>query len=251
MATRWRLPQHAQIRKLCAALAALLVCQAAPAQAPSPVRGNVPDTIAERVAACMSCHGAQGRATSGGYFPRIAGKPQGYLFNQLVSFREGRRRNTTMNYLVANLPDAFLFEIAGYFAAQNPPYPPPQPVTDAAATLKRGRVLATTGDAGKKLPACAACHGNALGGVAPAVPGLIGLPRDYVNSQLGAWKNGERRASAPDCMAQIAGRLSADDLGAISAYLAAQAPPDHAAPAPAAVAPPPLECGSITARSAP
>ncbi len=124
-------------------------------------------------------------------------------------------------------------------------------MTASAGALERGRVLATSGDAGKSLPACAACHGSALAGVAPAVPGLLGLPRDYVNGQFGAWKNGQRKAAAPDCMAQIAARLSGDDLGAISAYVAAQLPPEHAAPAGVPETAPPLACGSINARSAP
>ena len=34
------------------------------------------------------------------------------------------------------------------------------------------------------------------------VPGLLGLPRDYLNGQLGAWRSGQRRAVEPDCMAQ-------------------------------------------------
>ena len=29
--------------------------------------------------ACTGCHGAEGRAASDGYYPRIAGKPAGYL----------------------------------------------------------------------------------------------------------------------------------------------------------------------------
>ena len=29
--------------------------------------------------------------------------------------------------------------------------------------------------------ACASCHGSALTGVEPTVPGLLGLPRDYLN----------------------------------------------------------------------
>ena len=32
---------------------------------------------------------------------------------------------------------------------------------------------------------CASCHGAAMTGVAPAVPGLLGLPRDYVLAQFG------------------------------------------------------------------
>ena len=45
------------------------------------------DTLQQRVKPCTSCHGNEGRATREGYFPRIAGKPAGYLFNQLLNFR--------------------------------------------------------------------------------------------------------------------------------------------------------------------
>ena len=62
-------------------------------------------------------------------------------------------------------------------------------------------------------------------GVAPSIPGLLGLPRDYLNAQLGAWRNGQRRAHAPDCMAQVAQRLTPEDIGAVSAWLAAQPVP--------------------------
>jgi cytochrome c553 len=141
--------------------------------------------------------------------------------------------------------------MAAYFAARHPPYPPPQPVAATPAAIERGRVLVSSGDAAKKLPACSACHGSALTGVVPATPGLIGLPRDYLNGQFGAWKNGQRHAGAPDCMAQIAARLGEDDLGAVTAYLAAQAVPADAAPAAAAAGPPPLECGSLARSSAP
>jgi cytochrome c553 len=233
------------------ALLCLSVAAGAALAADVPRSGPPPDTMAERVAACVSCHGSEGRATSGGYFPRIAGKPQGYLFNQLLNFRDGRRRNPAMNYLVANLPDAYLAEIAAYFAAQNPPYPAPQPVTATAAALERGRLLVSGGDAAKNLPACAACHGSALTGVLPSTPGLLGLPRDYLISQVGAWKNGVRHAAAPDCMAEIAARLGQDDLGAIVGYLAAQPVPEQAAPAAAAAGPPPLQCGSLAAREGP
>ena len=44
----------------------------------------------------------------------------------------------------------------------------------------------------------------------PAVPGLLGLPRDYLNGQLGAWQTRQRHATAPDCMATIA---ETDDAG--------------------------------------
>ena len=72
-------------------------------------------------------------------------------------------------------------------------------------------------------------------GRAPFIPGLLGLPRDYLNAQLGAWRSGQRRALPPDCMAQVAQRLTPEDIGAVSAWLAAQPVPAHAAAAAGAV----------------
>ena len=66
------------------------------------------DTIAQRVLACTGCHGKEGRAAPDGYYPRIAGKPAGYLFNQLRNFRDGRRHYELMNGLLALLDDAYL-----------------------------------------------------------------------------------------------------------------------------------------------
>lgn len=51
-----------------------------------------PDTMEARLLACVVCHGEHGEGTSNDYFPRLAGKPAGYLYNQLVAFHEGRRR---------------------------------------------------------------------------------------------------------------------------------------------------------------
>jgi cytochrome c553 len=39
------------------------------------------------VAACTLCHGKEGVAGTDGYYPRIAGKPAGYLYQQLLNFR--------------------------------------------------------------------------------------------------------------------------------------------------------------------
>jgi cytochrome c553 len=206
----------------------LLSCSAVAAAAP-----RFEDSMAQRTLACTICHGAQGRAGPDGYYPRIAGKPEGYLYNQLLNFRDGRRHYGLMTGLLEPLSDAYLLEIAQHFAQLDLPYPPPQRSTAPTEALERGRELALQGDAERRLPACASCHGKTLTGVQPAVPGLLGLPRDYLNAQLGAWRTGQRRAHAPDCMAEIARRLSPDDLSAVTAWLAAEAVPRNAKPAPA------------------
>jgi cytochrome c553 len=149
-----------------------------------------------------------------------------------------------MTYMVDHLPDAYLREIADYFSAQHLKPPPVQPTAVSQAVLKRGKQLVTEGDKAIKVPACIACHGERLTGVAPAIPGLAGLPRDYVNAQFGAWKNKTRSAHAPDCMAAIANRLSLDDVAAISNWLGARPLPTDPVPATEVARPLPIACGS-------
>ncbi|HEX2827588.1 MAG TPA: cytochrome c4 [Burkholderiales bacterium] len=206
---------------------------------------KVENTIAQRAAACTTCHGKEGRATNQGYFPRIAGKPAGYLYNQLVNFREGRRTYALMTYLVDHLTDEYLLEIAQYFASLDLPYPPPQRPSASPAALQRAERLVQEGDQTRKIPACTQCHGDALTGVAPAIPGLLGLSSDYLQAQLGHWKSGERRAQQPDCMAKIAAQLTPDEVGALSSWLAAQAVPRDAKPAGAMKRPAPMDCGGV------
>ena len=238
----------------------LLLCGAIAASAAPP---DFQDTIAQRTLACTACHGREGRAGPDGYYPRIAGKPAGYLYNQLLHFREGRRHYGLMAGLLETLSDDYLAEIAKHFARLDVPYPPPQRADVPPEMLERGRVIATQGDAQRRLPACAGCHGKAFTGVQPNVPGLLGLPRDYLNAQLGAWRTGQRRAVAPDCMAEIARRLSPEDLSAVTAFLSSEAVPAnaHAVSADAPVAPrrrkgrkaepepapaaPPMRCGAV------
>lgn len=199
---------------------------AAQGAAPAPFE----DSMAQRSLACTHCHGVQGRAGPDGYYPRIAGKPAGYLYNQLLNFKEGRRHYGAMTQLLDPLSERYLLEIAQHFAALQAPYPPPLATRASPALLERGRQLALQGDAARQLPACTQCHGQRLTGVLPQVPGLLGLPRDYLNAQLGAWRNGKRRAHAPDCMASIAKGLADQDIEAISSYLAAQPMPADSRP---------------------
>src|SRR3954468_9345827 len=100
------------------------------------------DTMAQRTLACIACHGKEGRAAPDGYYPRIAGKPAGYLYNQLLNFREGRRHYGLMARLLDPLSEAYLLEIAQHFASLDFPYPSPALARAAAATLERGRRLA-------------------------------------------------------------------------------------------------------------
>jgi cytochrome c553 len=202
------------------------------------------DSIDARVQGCVTCHGQNGQGTASGYFPRIAGKPAGYLYNQLTAFRDGTRKYPPMNYLVATLPDAYLHEIADHFAKERPPFAALQAATVDATTLARGRSLATAGDSAAGVPACIACHGPGLTGMQPGIPGLVGLRPNYVVAQLTSWRVGNRHAIEPDCMKRVASRLSDADIGAVAAWLALQPPPKDPSPEVANFERMPLACGS-------
>jgi cytochrome c553 len=202
------------------------------------------DSMEARVQGCTTCHGQSGQGTKNDYFPRIAGKPAGYLFNQLVAFREGKRRYAPMNYLVAYLPDSYLREIAEHYAKQRPPFVLHESVPADTATLDRGQALARTGDPTKGIPACVSCHGANLTGMEPGIPGLVGLRPNYVAAQLVRWRVGERVAPDPDCMKRIATRLTDGDVAALAAWLARQKQPADTAPETSNLVRMPLACGS-------
>jgi cytochrome c553 len=82
-------------------------------------------------------------------------------------------------------------------------------------------------------------------GVQPAIPALLGLPRDYLAAQLGAWQTGLRRAHALDCMGRVAKLLQPVDVDAVANWLASQ--PVPASTKPAISLPEPLseKCGGV------
>ncbi|MEJ8811178.1 cytochrome c4 [Variovorax ureilyticus] len=228
-----------------AALLAACALAATPGLA-APPPGRVPDTIEQRVAACIACHGREGSSTEAGYFPRLSGKPAAYLFNQLQSFRDGRRLNSDMTHMVRHMSDAYLHEIADYFASIQLPYPAPPRTTDATPEmLARGKALVFEGDPGRNIPACVRCHGEALTGVLPGIPALVGLPRLYLSSQLGAWLTDDRHALAPDCMTEVGRKLTAADINAVASWLAMQPVPADPKPIAAPPSPVPMACSAL------
>jgi cytochrome c553 len=228
------------LRRLVFMATALCAMRAMAVDAPT-----VPDTLVQRIAACTSCHGEHGEGADNGFNPRLAGKPAGYLHRQMQDFQRGLRHYPIMEYTVAPLTDEYMREIAMYFASQEVPYTlHPVPPTSPAA-MARGEKLATEGDAARGVPACMACHGPNLTGVQPDIPGLVGLPYDYLSAQLGSWRTNTRNTVAPDCMKTIVSRLSDTDISAVSAWLAQRPVPADAHAGPEGSVKPPLRCGVL------
>jgi cytochrome c553 len=196
--------------------------------------GVMPASMDQRMRACTACHGVQGQGRNNDYFPRIAGKPAEYLFNQLIAFRDGGRTYPPMGYLLAFLPDDYLHQISEYFAALQPPYPESDHASVPPKLLVAGEKLVMHGDPARGIPACVACHGASMTGTQPGIPGLLGLHASYIAGQMGTWRSGTRHALAPDCMRTIALKLNDSDIAAVSNWLARQPRPDDPRPAPAA-----------------
>lgn len=237
-----------QVLRVALALFAFGACGTAAAQAGA--APPVPDTMQQRVAACTSCHGVHGEGSPDSVvIPRLAGKPAGYLVQQLEYFRTGQRRHAPMEYVVRQLSPAYLRDIAGYFAKQDVPYRKLPVPAVSAETLRRGEQLVMRGDSTRGVPSCVSCHGGKLTGVEPMMPGLMGLSYDYLSTQLVSWRTRQRAAEGPYCMGVVANRMRESDITAVSAWLASHEPPAGMHPEPASAQTEPLPGWCVMGKS--
>jgi cytochrome c553 len=89
-------------------------------------------------------------------------------------------------------------------------------------SVARGEALVRTGSAGKTL-ACVTCHGPDLKGVG-VIPSIAGRSTNYVVRQLYDIKHGFRAGAFSGLMKDVVAKLQEEDMLAIAAYLATQAP---------------------------
>lgn len=70
------------------------------------------------VAACHTCHGADGNATQAPSFPRLAGQYPEYLVYALESYKNGTRKNAVMMPLASALSRKDMEDLATFYGAQ-------------------------------------------------------------------------------------------------------------------------------------
>ncbi len=163
-----------------------------------------------RVEACTPCHGNKGEGTNDAYFPRLAGNPAGYLYNQLRAFRSGRREYPPMNYLLEFMPDSssgyrglFIRQPASAVAGK------PDASKVSREVLLRGEAAdepRRSGRAARGLCQLSRSGANLHGARHP--PGLLGLRSSYLSAQLGAWRYGHPAPPRPrHCNANRGGEV--------------------------------------------
>lgn len=101
-----------RIRNFTLPALATLALAGFPAHAGDPAVGKEKSTV------CAACHGPDGNSPSP-EFPRLGGQYEDYLYQALLDYKAGRRKNPIMAAQVENLSPADLGDLAAYFATQS------------------------------------------------------------------------------------------------------------------------------------
>ncbi|MCB1956799.1 MAG: cytochrome c4 [Rhodocyclaceae bacterium] len=180
--------------------------------------GAAPDLAKAKQTAetiCAGCHMADGNsmlATN----PKLAGQHSTYLYKQLGDFKSGNRMSPIMGAMVASLDDNDMKALAAHFSSQTLK-PESARNTD---TLAAGQKLWRAGNQEKGIPACAACHGPAGAGLPAQYPALAGQFAEYIETQLKAFRSGDRANDPSRMMRDIAIKMTDGEIQAVADYAA-------------------------------
>lgn len=177
---------------------------------------------------CDRCHGTADAPAVSPEVPRLGGQSREYLLRALREYRGDRRQSGFMEPVAAALLEHQLAPLADYYAGlAEPPHDSGSPPRSESPQrfgppqdVEVGRALATAGDRARKVPPCLSCHGEPG---RPDVPRLLGQAAPYIKQQLLLWRAGGRQQTPHgQLMAQVARRLSDEQVDAVAAYLASQ-----------------------------
>ncbi|PKG97917.1 cytochrome c [Paraglaciecola sp. MB-3u-78] len=199
----------------------LLVCLFMGLSVNAAEQGNAENGKVKSVT-CGACHGADGNSAIP-MNPKLAGQHAQYLVKQLTEFKlasttggkEGRN-NAVMNGMSAALSEQDILDLAAYFSSQKA-----TPGESSQDAVVQGNKLYVGGDLKRGITACIACHGPKGNGTSlSGFPDISGQHSDYIATQLKSFRSGERANSLNGMMADIAKRLTDEDIQVISNYVA-------------------------------
>lgn len=155
------------------AAAALFGACAAPAAA---------QTVQERLATCLACHGENGQSNTP-LTPSLGAQPAFFLSIQIFLFRDKIRQVPLMNQMTQGISNADLKTLADAISKLPAPLPPTG--TPDATRMDAARTLAEQNR-------CNICHGGTYAG-GENVPRLAGQREDYLLHTLREYKLNTRR----------------------------------------------------------
>jgi cytochrome c553 len=166
---------------------------------------------------CTMCHGAQGISRSDA--PNLSGQYAEVIIKQMHDYRSSKRRSSIMEVLARTLSDQDITDLAAYYAylpkARNAPTTYDEPLPP----------LVRVGDPLRNIAPCIACHGSVdqkLG-----TPWIEGMPKEYLVSQLKAFRQGERRNDSSAQMRNMARAMTDEEIDAVATFYARKAGAGH------------------------
>jgi cytochrome c553 len=186
-------------------VAAILATLPLPLPLPLPAQSQ---SLPERQAACLSCHGENGQSQNP-EVPSLGGQPEYYVTIQLVMFRDKLRAVDIMNQVMTDASDDAVRELASFVSR----LPPPEPVLDTSdsARMERAKELARQNH-------CGVCHKPDFSG-GQNVPRLAGQREDYLVKALRGYKDNSRRGYDAS-MADVIEPLTDEQMLDMAYYLA-------------------------------
>ena len=149
---------------------------------------------------CRTCHGIDGYAAIP-IAPHIGGEPREYLEAQLMAFKTGQREHEMMSVVAAGLSAEQIANVSAWYSAHEVRVTLPEGVDPADAPQQ-----------------CVSCHG--ADGISQLIdaPNLAGETNIYIDTQLKAFKRGNRTHAI---MSEVAAGLSDTEIREIADWYAA------------------------------
>lgn len=169
----------------------------------------------QKNALCAACHGAAGISLVPLY-PNLAGQVPGYIAAQLAEFKSGARVSPLMAPFIMALTDEDMADLDAFYASLDPGVKAvPEGLEEIAL---EGQKIYRGGIAEREIASCMSCHGPSGHGIPALYPRVSAQSADYMQTQLLAFKKGER-IGYNNIMSDIAFGLSEQQINALAVYM--------------------------------
>jgi len=166
------------------------------------------ETIAERAAPCLACHGGKGQSETENT-PSLGAQQAPYALIQLFMFREKLRAFEPMNEMAKALSDDDLRTFSDFLATLPKPAPPAD--TGDPARLQRAQALVQQHH-------CNSCHNTDFSGK-DNVPRIADQREDYLAKTLREYKDNSRHGYDAT-MAEVLQPVTPEQIADLAYFLA-------------------------------
>ncbi|MBN9586212.1 MAG: cytochrome C [Afipia sp. 62-7] len=166
------------------------------------------ETVQERVAPCLACHGEKGTSETEN-IPSLGAQQPAYVLIQLYMFREKLRTFEIMNDMAKDLTDDDLRAFSDYIAT----LPKPAPPTDVGdpARMQKGQALV-------QQHRCNTCHNTDFAG-RDNIPRILNQREDYLAKTMHEYKNNSRHGYDAT-MADVLQPVTEEQIADLAYYIA-------------------------------